>query len=64
MVRYALESSPHRHVVLTGGVFMNRILTEIVTSRLTELGITPLIHRKTPPNDACVSFGQALIAGW
>ena len=28
-------------------------------AELTALGLTPLTHRQLPPNDGCISLGQA-----
>ena len=49
-------------VALSGGVFMNRFLTERVLSLLEGEGFTAAINRDLPPNDGCVSYGQAVIA--
>ncbi|MBE9148267.1 carbamoyltransferase HypF [Coleofasciculus sp. LEGE 07092] len=49
-------------VVLTGGVFQNRILLAQVTNRLEAMGIEVLTHRLVPPNDGGISLGQAVIA--
>lgn len=51
-----------RTVVLSGGVFMNRYLTEHVLAALEEAGFTVAINRDLPPNDGCISFGQAVVA--
>lgn len=49
-------------VVLTGGCFQNRLLTELAVSRLRAAGITPVIPRRLPPNDGGVSAGQLVAA--
>ncbi|WP_282209243.1 carbamoyltransferase HypF [Parvibacter caecicola] len=49
-------------VVLTGGVFMNRYLVEQCTAQLREAGLTVVLNRELPPNDGCISLGQAIIA--
>ncbi len=49
-------------VVLSGGVFMNRYLVEHVLPTLAEAGFTAAINRDLPPNDGCISFGQAAVA--
>jgi len=51
-----------RHVALTGGVFMNRILLAGVRSGIEAAGLIPLVHRDLPTNDGDVSFGQAVVA--
>ena len=49
-------------VVLTGGVFQNVRLTEIVERDLRRAGLTVLVHERVPPNDGGISIGQAAIA--
>ncbi|MGA2230402.1 MAG: carbamoyltransferase HypF [Tepidisphaeraceae bacterium] len=49
-------------VVLSGGVFMNTLLTEQTISRLREQGYTVYRHEKVPPNDGGLSLGQLAIA--
>lgn len=49
-------------VVLTGGVFMNRYLTEHTLVQLAEAGFTAAINRDLPPNDGSISLGQAVVA--
>lgn len=51
-------------VALSGGVFQNRLLTEMVYTGLTKAGLQVFTHRLTPPNDGCIALGQAAIAGW
>jgi hydrogenase maturation protein HypF len=49
-------------VVLSGGVFMNALLTAEATARLTQDGFRPYRHRLVPPNDAGLSLGQLAMA--
>ena len=49
-------------VTLSGGVFMNRYLIEHAASQLANGGFSVAINRELPPNDASVSFGQAVVA--
>ena len=49
-------------VALSGGVFMNRLLMEHVLPQLEEHGFTVAINRDLPPNDGCISLGQAVVA--
>ena len=49
-------------VVLSGGVFMNRYLAEHALGALARRGFTVVVNRDLPPNDGCVSFGQAVVA--
>lgn len=48
-------------VALSGGVFMNRYLTEHVLADLADAGFTAAINRDLPPNDGCISLGQAVV---
>jgi len=49
-------------VVLTGGVFQNARLTEVVESGLTEAGLCVLLHAAVPCGDGGISIGQAAIS--
>lgn len=49
-------------VVLSGGVFLNALLTGEVLARLTADDFTVYRHRLVPPNDAGLSLGQVAIA--
>jgi hydrogenase maturation protein HypF len=51
-------------VVLSGGVFQNRLLSEMLYTGLTERGLRVFTHRLVPPNDGGIALGQAAIAGW
>jgi hydrogenase maturation protein HypF len=48
-----------RHVVLSGGVFLNKILCSNMVSMLDRLNLTVLMHKHEPPGDGCISLGQA-----
>ena len=63
MVTFGLSRGAACPVALSGGVFMNRILTDLVTQRLEALGVRVLLHRRIPPNDGCIAVGQAVVAG-
>ena len=49
-------------VVLSGGVFQNKYLTEKALAELSERGFRVHLHNQVPPNDGCISLGQAAIA--
>jgi hydrogenase maturation protein HypF len=53
-----------RTVVLSGGCFQNLRLLASVRRRLEGLGFRVIVHRLLPPNDACISFGQAAVAAY
>lgn len=49
-------------VALSGGVFQNSRLSNIVEDALTAEGLTVLVHELVPPNDGGISIGQAAVA--
>ena len=49
-------------VVLSGGVFMNRLLLQFLTRELKSAGLTVLVPHTVPVNDGCIAYGQAAIA--
>lgn len=49
-------------VILSGGVFQNKILTEKTLSLLEENDFQPFFPSQIPPNDGGISLGQAYIA--
>ena len=49
-------------VVLSGGVFMNRLLLQLLTRELKSAGLTVLVSHAVPVNDGCIAYGQAAIA--
>ena len=49
-------------VVLSGGCFQNRYLTERTLSALRKEGFQPFIHRRLPANDGGIAVGQAAAA--
>ncbi len=51
-----------RRVVLSGGCFQNRYLTERTVHRLEEEGFRPYWHQRIPPNDGGIALGQVAAA--
>jgi len=51
-----------RHIGLTGGVFQNKVLTELAAQHLEELGFTVHLSRQVPPNDGGLCYGQIIEA--
>jgi hydrogenase maturation protein HypF len=58
----AAETGLHR-VALSGGVFQNATLSAHLEDSLRRMGLEVFIHTQLPANDACISLGQAFIAG-
>ena len=49
-------------VVLSGGVFQNRVLLEAVEAHLGDAGLRALVPQRLPPNDGGIAYGQAAVA--
>jgi hydrogenase maturation protein HypF len=49
-------------VVLSGGVFQNRLLLERCAELLHRRGLRVLVPRRLPPNDGGISYGQLAVA--
>ena len=49
-------------LLLTGGCFQNRFLTEQTAARLDAAGVRPYWHQRLPPNDGAIAAGQ--IVAW
>lgn len=49
-------------VALSGGVFMNRLLLQLLTRELKSAGLTVLVPQTVPVNDGCIAYGQAAVA--
>jgi hydrogenase maturation protein HypF len=49
-------------VVLSGGCFQNRYLTELTVQRLLDAGFRPYWHQRIPPNDGGIALGQVVDA--
>jgi hydrogenase maturation protein HypF len=65
LVEWAAAAAPAHglhQVALSGGCFLNKVLTEGVAAGLRAQGIAPLIARAVPPNDGGLSLGQAFVA--
>ncbi len=62
MVVQVAKKTGEERVVLSGGCFQNRYLTERTVTRLRNEGFKPYWHQRVPPNDGGISLGQ-LYAG-
>ncbi|WP_448564841.1 carbamoyltransferase HypF [Trichothermofontia sp.] len=49
-------------VVLSGGCFQNRVLTEQAIAALQQAGFQPYWHQQIPPNDGGIALGQAVVS--
>ncbi|CAN5261109.1 carbamoyltransferase HypF [soil metagenome] len=49
-------------VALSGGVFVNGLLSDLLADRLSAAGLRVLQHQALPPNDGSISLGQAAVA--
>ena len=59
-----LRGRPERQVILSGGCFQNRHLTELIIQQLRREGFTPYWHQQVPPNDGGISLGQAWVVAY
>ena len=55
------EKTEIKNIVISGGVFMNRILTELCIDKLRKKGYNVYINRQVPTNDGGIALGQAYI---
>jgi hydrogenase maturation protein HypF len=62
MARQQAERHEVTTVALGGGVFQNKVYTELVLQGLAAAGLTALLPRQVPVNDGGLAWGQALIA--
>lgn len=51
-----------KRIVLSGGCFQNKYLTERTVQRLEYEGFKPYWHQRVPPNDGGISLGQIAAA--
>jgi hydrogenase maturation protein HypF len=51
-----------KRVVLSGGCFQNKYLTERAVRRLEATGFQPYWHQRVPPNDGGIALGQVFAA--
>jgi hydrogenase maturation protein HypF len=57
---YFKEKVDFDYVGLSGGVFQNRRLTELITGQLQVLGISYRLPTNIPANDGGISYGQVI----
>jgi hydrogenase maturation protein HypF len=56
------KKTGERRVVLSGGCFQNRYLTERTVRRLQAEGFQAYWHQRVPPNDGGIALGQVVAA--
>jgi hydrogenase maturation protein HypF len=65
LVQWILEvaaGAKLKQVVLSGGVFQNRYLTERAAGMLESRGFVVYTHQRVPPNDGGIALGQAVMS--
>jgi hydrogenase maturation protein HypF len=65
LVEWILEvaaAAKLKQIVLSGGVFQNRYLTERAAAALESRGFAVHTHRQVPPNDGGIALGQAVMS--
>ncbi|MCR5777916.1 MAG: carbamoyltransferase HypF [Lachnospiraceae bacterium] len=58
-LKYASDKTGIRTIALSGGVFQNTLLLELLHTRLESEGFNVLVHSLVPPNDGGLCLGQA-----
>ncbi len=58
----AAEAAGLSLVVLSGGVFQNRVLLELAREELERRRLRVLVPEQLPPNDGGIAYGQAAVA--
>ncbi len=58
----AADTTTITKVVLGGGCLVNRILLQLLEEGLEAAGLEVYTNKELPPNDACISYGQAIVA--
>lgn len=60
MAMHICEERNIKNVMLSGGVFQNRIMLEVLEKRLASCGLNVFFNKSIPANDAGISTGQAI----
>jgi hydrogenase maturation protein HypF len=62
MIARVAEEHAGVPIVLSGGCFQNRLLTELTLARLRAAGVQVYWHQRVPPNDGGIALGQVVAA--
>jgi len=65
LVEWIVEIAMHtglKQIVLSGGVFQNRYLTERAAAKLESRSLVVYTHQRVPPNDGGIALGQAVMS--
>jgi hydrogenase maturation protein HypF len=65
LIDWIVEVARHtgeKQIVLSGGVFQNRYLTERAAAVLESRGFVVYTHRQVPPNDGGIALGQVVMS--
>ena len=62
--RHARRSTGLREVALSGGVWQNQLLLDLVCDGLKRAGFIVYFHKQVPTNDGGLSMGQAVVANF
>ncbi len=62
MIVTMVKEIKEKRVVLSGGCFQNKYLTERTIGRLRQEGFQPYWHQRIPANDGGIALGQAVVA--
>ncbi len=64
MIEYALSHCETSNIVLSGGVFMNKILNNLIAKSANRLNLNIFIHNRVPPNDGGIALGQIILGNY
>ena len=58
------KKTGEEQVVLSGGCFQNKLLTEKAIQRIKQAGLKPIWHQRIPTNDGGLALGQIKALQW